>query len=396
MRSLAGISVKRFLSLVVIASLFFTPAGHAAPKKPTIKPLSLLTVVSTADEFSGLVTTGKTIIVYGNKGERSFAKALDLTGKELWNLELDKDSPSVATAATVDSSGVIWLAGSTSLARATPTPSPNVSALNPDKTIPVADIFTTDLDTFSLWSINPSTQSLAQYTLQLSSPVLINSIAADKSGLTAVGSSGTIINADLLGKISKPISIGTELTVFESAVKNTDGSLTIVGSSSETLGGKKLVGKVDGIIVKLSKTGKLLSVVRSSATKASRNWLSATTSLLLGGEVVTGTKIESAVTKFSNTYIPSWTYRFPSTGKVFTASSTYAFFQSKAAIAQLSNWTPKTAQGLLLVFDAKGVITAGYSAPVEQKEVLGLYVSKDLGPLCITSSPETVSIFTLN
>ena len=388
--------MKRLLSLVVISSLFFTPLANAAPKKPVVKSLKLLTVVSNIDEFAGLVTSGKTIIVYGNKGDKSFAKALDLTGKELWNIELDKASPSVATAAAVDSTGIIWLAGSTSLARATPAPSPSVSALNPDKTIPVADIFSADLNAFSLWSLNPTTQSLAQYTLQLSSPVLINAIAVDKNGITAVGTSGTIINADLTGKIAQPIAVGTELTVFESVVKSADGSMTVVGSSGETLGGKKLAGKVDGVVIKVSKAGKLLTVVRSSAPKASRNWLSATNSLLLGGEVVTGVKVESAITKFSSSFVPSWTYRFASAGKVFTASSTYALFQSKGAVTQLANWTPKSPHGLLLTFDAKGVITAGYSAPTEQKDVLGLHVSKDLGVLCITSSAETVSIFTIN
>ncbi len=388
--------MKRLLSLVVISSLFFTPFANAAPKKPAVKSLKLLTAVSNVDEFAGLITSGKTIIVYGNKGDKSFAKALDLTGKELWNIELDKASPSVATAAAVDSTGIIWLAGSTSLARATPAPSPSISALNPDKTIPVTDIFSADLDAFSLWSLNPITQSLAQYTLQLSSPILINAIAVDKSGITAVGSSGTIINADLTGKIAKPIAVGTELTTFESAVKSADGSMTVVGSSAQTLGGKKLAGKVDGVIIRVSKAGKLLTVVRSSAPKASRNWSSASNSLLLGGEVVTGAKVESAITKFSSAYTPSWTYRFASAGKTYTASSTYAFFQSKGAITQLANWTPKSPQGLLLGFDVKGVITAGYSAPIEQKDVLGLYVSKDLGLLCITSSAETVSIFTLN
>jgi hypothetical protein len=388
--------VKRLLSLVVISSLFFTPLANAAPKKPVVKSLKLLTVVSSVDEFAGLVTSDKTIIVYGNKGDRSFAKALDVAGKELWNIELDKASPSVVTAAAVDSNGVIWLAGSTSLARATPAPSPTVTALNPDKTIPIADIFSADLDAFSLWSLNPTTQLLTQYTLQLSAPILINSVAVDKNGITAVGSSGTIITSDLAGKIAKPFNVGTEATVFESVVKHADGSITIVGSSSETLGGKKLVGKVDGVIIKVSKVGKVVSVVRSSAPKASRNWLSASNSLLLGGEVITGPKVESAITKFSSTYVPSWTYRFASSGKTFTAGSTFAFFQSKGAITQLANWAPKSAQGLLLSFDAKGVITAGYSAPIEQKDVLGLYVSKDLGLLCITSSADTVSIFTLN
>jgi len=388
--------VKRLISLVVISTLFFTPLANAAPKKPPVKSLKLLTTIASVDEFSGMVASGRTIIVYGNKGDKSFAKAVDIAGKELWTVELDKASPSVVTAAAVDSNGVIWLVGSTSLARATPSPSPTMTALNPDKTIPIADIFSADLDAFSLWSLNPTTQLLTQYTLQLSAPILINSVAVDKNGITAVGSSGTIITSDLAGKIAKPINVGTEATVFESVVKHADGSITIVGSSAETLGGKKLVGKVDGVIIKVSKVGKVVSVVRSSAPKASRNWLSATNSLLLGGEVITGPNVESAITKFSSTYVPSWTYRFASSGKTFTAGLTFAFFQSKGAITQLANWAPKSPQALLLTFDAKGVITAAHSAPAEQKEVLGLYLSKDLGPLCITSSAETVSIFTLN
>ena len=388
--------MKRFLSLVVISTLLVTPSAYGAVKKPAVKALRILTTVGPVDEFAGLVTSGKAIIVYGNKGDKSYARALDATGKELWNIALDSASPSVATAAAVDAAGNIWIAGSTSLMRATPAPSPTTSVLNPDKTTPTPDIFSADLNAFSLWSINATTQGLTQYSLQLESPILINSIAVDKTGITAVGSSGAVIRSDLIGKISKPIFIGTDATNFESVIAHSDGTLTLMGSSSETLGGKKLVGKIDGVIVKISKAGKVLNVVRSSAPKASRSWNSASSTLLLAGDVVTGTKIESAVTKFSNSYVPTWTYRFPSTGTAFTAGSTYAFLQSTSAITQLSNWSPKSPQALLLTFDSKGVISGGYSAPVDQKQVLGLYASKDLGLLCITSSAESVSIFTLN
>ena len=388
--------MKRLFTLVVISTLLFNSQALAVPKKPVVKTLKLITTVSNVDEFAGLVTSGTTIVVYGNKGDKSFAKGIDVTGKEIWNIALDNTSPSVATAATVDSAGIIWIAGSTSLQRAMPTPSPSVSPLNPDNITDVPDIFTTDLDAFTLWSINPNTQALSQFSLQLASPILINAIAVNKDGLTAVGSSGAVINSDLVGKISKPVFIGSGATNFEAVVKAADGSMTVAGSSSETLSGKKLAGKVDGVIIKLSKIGKVISVVRSSAPKALRNWNSASTSLLLGGEVVTGNKIESAVTKFSNTFVPTWTYRFASSGKTFTLGLTYAFLQSKAPITQLANWSPKSPTPLLLTFDAKGAITGGYSAPVEQNEVLGLYFSKALGILCISASAETVSIFTLN
>ena len=387
--------MKRLLSFLLISTFLFNPASVAATKKPVVKSLQLLANIGSSEEFAGLVTSGKTIVVFGNKGDKSFAKALDASGKELWNIALDNASPSVATAGAVDSSGNIWIAGSTSLQRPIATASPTASPLNPDKITLVPDIFTTELNAFSLWSINPTNLALAQYSLQLDSPVLINSIGVDKAAITSVGSSGALITSDLSGKIQKPIFIGTGATNFESLVKQSDGSITIVGSSTETIGGKKLAGKVDGVILKLSKAGNLISVVRSSAPKAARNWNSLTSTFLLGGAVVTGSKIESAITKFSNTYTPQWTYRFTSSGPTFTSGSTYALIQSTASIKELSNWSPKAPQPLLLAFDSKGLIAGAYSAPAEQKEVLGLYNSKELGLLCITSSAESVSIFTL-
>jgi hypothetical protein len=115
---------------------------------------------------------------------------------------------------------------------------------------------------------------------------------------------------------------------------------------------------------------------------------------LLGGEVVAGGKTESAVTKFSSSFVPTWTYRFPSTGPAFTAGSTYVAFISTGPTPQL-NWNPKAPTPLILSFDTKGAVVAADSAPLGQKEVLGVLVSKDLGVLVVTSSAETVSIFTL-
>jgi hypothetical protein len=114
----------------------------------------------------------------------------------------------------------------------------------------------------------------------------------------------------------------------------------------------------------------------------------------LGGEVIAGGKIEAAVTKFSTSFAPAWTYRFPSTGPVITVGSTHAFFISTGSIAQL-NWNPKVATPLLVTFGAKGAIVAADSGPVGQKEVLGAVLSKELGVLVVTSSADTVSIFTL-
>lgn len=161
-------------------------------------------------------------------------------------------------------------------------------------------------------------------------------------------------------------------------MRHGDGSFTVAGSSSETLAGKKVAGLTDGVLIKISKAMKITNVVRSSAVKGKRIWNSASSNLLLGGEVVVSAKSETAITKFSSTFAPTWTYRFPSTGPAMTAGSTYAAFISTGATPQL-NWNPKAPTPLLLTFDAKGAIIAADSGPVGQKEVLGALVSKELG-----------------
>ena len=204
-----------------------------------------------------------------------------------------------------------------------------------------------------------------------------------------------VVPVSLDGEFGKAVSIGNSSTTLEAVVRNIDGSTTVTGSSAETIGGKKLAGIIDGVIIKLSKTNTVLTVIRSSASKAKRNWNSATSAFLLGGEVVTGNKVESAVTKFSKTYVPTWTYRFLSTGPIFTQGSTYALFASSGAIPQLSKWAPKSPQPLLLKFDSKGIIIEAFSAPTDQRDVLAFVNSKELGALCLTQNSQNISFYTL-
>ena len=108
--------MKRLLSLVLLASLFSAPIAHSAPKKIAVKPMQLLTTIGSPEEVSGAVVSGKSIIVFGTKSSKAYARAIDVTGKELWNLSLDQSAASIATAAVVDSVGDIWIAGATPMA----------------------------------------------------------------------------------------------------------------------------------------------------------------------------------------------------------------------------------------------------------------------------------------
>jgi len=378
-----------------------TPAAHSAPKKITVKPMQLLTTIGTPDEVSGAVVSGKSIIVFGTKASKAYARAIDVTGKELWNISLDQSAASIATAAAVDSAGDIWIAGATPLALGLVTPTPTATPINPDSAVIPPSTNVGNLQAVTIWKISPTGTVLFTNTLPTSFVLFPTAISVDKNGASVVGivangkgNAGFLANLDSAGVFSKLLQIGASSTTADAVVRHPDGTITVAGSSSETLVGKKVAGVTDGILVKVSKTLKITSVVRSSVAKGKRIWNSASTSLLLAGEVVTAGKTESAVTKFSSSYVPSWTYRFASTGPTLSASSTQAFFMSTGAITQL-NWNPKTPTPLLLTFDSKGIITAADSGPVGQKEVLGLIISKQIGVLALTLSAESVSIFTL-
>jgi hypothetical protein len=393
--------VKRLLSFVLIAAFLVAPAAHAAPKKIAVKPLQLMTTVGTPEEVSGVVASGKSLIVYGSKAAKAYARAVDTTGKELWNLSLDQSLASIATAAVVDSVGDIWIAGATPLALGLTSPSPVATPINPDNAAAVPTTNIGNLQAVTLWRVTAVGVLSGTNTLPTSSVVFPTAISVDRNGASIVGiigtekgSAGFLVNTDKAGMFGKLLQIGSISTTTDAVVRHTDGSFTVAGSSSETLAGKKVAGVTDGVLIKISKALKITSVVRSSAVKGKRIWNSATSTLLLGGEVVAGGKTETAITKFTTSFAPTWTYRFASTGPAITVGSTYAAFISTGPTPQL-NWNPKAATPLLLTFNAKGTVVAADSGPIGQKELLGAILSKELGLLAVTASADTVSIFTL-
>ena len=393
--------MKHFVAFVVLVSFAVTPVSQAAPKKISVKPMQLLTTVGTPDEVSGAVVSGKSIIVFGTKSAKAYARAIDGTGKELWNLSLDQSAASIATAAAVDSAGDIWITGATPLATGIIAPTPTATPLNPDSAAIPPSVFVGNLQAITIWKVSPAGALISTTSMPTSSVLFPTAISVDKNGVSVVGiianekgNAGFLVNVDSAGVFTKLLQIGSVSTTADAVVRHPDGTITVAGSSSETLAGKKVAGITDGILVKVSKALKITSVVRSSVSKGKRIWNSASSSLLLAGEVVAAGKTESAVTKFSLAFAPIWTYRFASTGPTLSTSSTHAFFISTGAITQL-NWSPKSPTPLLLTFDSKGVITAADSGAVGQKEVLGLLISKEFGVLALTSSAELVSIFTL-
>ena len=387
-----------FLALLLVG---ITPAV-AAPKSVALKKLTIVATVAGAEK---LVVSGKTIVTVGNSdgpNTNILVTGMDIKGVQLWQKTIDSGVDEVALATAVDPLGNIWVAGASSSIAAPESATAVIQAENPDGV--VAEPTTKlrgDLNVLTLWKVSPLGEVIATYASAQQSPPLINAMSVNSSGISLVGQlqdKPFLLSANNTGTFGKLISIGTAKTQLNAVVRHGDGSISVFGSSSETLGGKKLAGVRDGVLIKVAKNGAIASVVRSSAPKADRAWLSADSTLALTGYVKSGKVIESAFTKFTTAFAPTWTLRLPSTGSSLVLSAgntTYGVIQSNSVVSGVTGWRPTSPALLMLSFDAKGVMT-GASGSTDLTDALSLAYSKDLGLVGLAkTSAQSVAIFTI-
>jgi hypothetical protein len=359
-----------FLALLLVGA---TPA-IAAPKPIAVKKLTLLSVDQGAEL---LALSGKTIVTIANSegvNTNILLSGVDGSGVQMWQKSIDSGVDEVALAATTDSSGNIWLVGASAQAAAAESSTAALSVENPDGVViePTTPL-RSDMKVLTIWKISTTGELLSTFTSQLSAPALITAISANLSGISIAGTLQDrpfIQNISAQGVFGKVIYIGTSKTSLNALIRQSDGSISVFGASSETLGGKKLAGRRDGVLIKVSKTGVIASVVRSSAPKADRAWLAADSSLALTGFVKSGKIIESAFTKFTSAFSPSWTLRVPSLGTstvVSAGTTTYG----------------------------EGAITNAFGSS-EISEPIAMSYSKDLGVIGLArTSSQTISLYKL-
>ena len=387
-----------FLALLLLG----TSQAVAAPKSVAVKKLSLIAVNQGAEK---LVISGKTLVTVGNTdgiNSNILLTGLDSNGVQLWQKTIDSGVDEVALAATTDPSGNIWLAGASSAVLPTESATASIQAENPDGVVvePISKI-RGDMNLLTFWKVSPVGDVIATYSASQSAPALINAISANSSGVSVTGSlQGTpfIQSVSAQGAFGKFISIGTAKSSLNAIVRHSDGTLSVFGTSAETLAGKKLAGIRDGVLIKVSKTGAIASVVRSSAPKADRSWIAADTTLALTGYVKTGKVIESAFTKFTTAFAPTWTLRVPSLGTsavISSGTTTYGAFASSSAVSGVIGWKPTSPSLLMLSFDTKGVVTGAFGAS-ELTEPIALAYSKEVGLVGLAkTASQSVSLFKL-
>lgn len=392
----------RRIAIFLVLLLVGTTPAVAAPKSVALKKLTIVATVAGAEK---LVVSGKTLVTVSNSdgpNTNILLTGMDIKGVQLWQKTIDSGSDEVALATAVDPLGNIWLAGAASSITAPESATAAIQAENPDGV--VAEPTTKlrgDLIVLTLWKVSALGELLATYSSAQLSPPLINAISVNSSGVSVVGQlqdKPFLLSANTAGTFGKLLSIGTAKTQLNAVLRHGDGSISVFGSSAETLGGKKLAGVRDGVLIKVSKTGAIASVVRSSAPKADRSWLAADSTLALTGYVKSGKVIESAFTKFTTAFAPTWTLRVPSTGSSLVqsaGSTTYGALQSNSAVSGVTGWRPTAPSLLLLSFDAKGVV-ASASGSTELTEALSLAYSKDVGLVGLArTSAQSVAIFTV-
>lgn len=353
--------MQRFVSVVIAALLLTAQPADAAPKSVAA---SEITKIAPIAEHEGAVIANQGITIFSNSEKKVLVTSLDFLGAEKWRLPIAGATDQIAMAATSDKDGNIWLAGLTSAISVYETQNAMSNPVNVDGVVvEQVPALRSELNCLTLWKISSAGALIGTYSESATSPLLITAISHSTNGISILGDRGAgaiLITSTLSGKFSTAKTIGTSKSAFTSIIRNTDGSAQIYGASSETLGGKKLVGSRDGILAKVNKSGALTSVVRSSAKRATRSWQSATSTYFLVGDVKAGGKNESAFTKFNSSFAPTWTLRLPSQGAQLAAIGAngghYALFNSTSTIPGVTGWKPTSATPIVIRFDGKGVI----------------------------------------
>jgi hypothetical protein len=283
-----------------------------------VKPLSIVKVIPIDQDIAGMLVGDTAIYLIGNTPTGGYVAALNQDGSQKWLHAITDLSAFTISAGALDATGNIWLAGASAAPTAMPSAvNPSPSAANPDGVVVGEEgAVRPDLSNLTLWKVTSAGVGAGKYQLPLSHPVLPTSISINKSGISIVAwqSAGSLfVSADLAGNFGKTLKVGKTNTTLDEVIRNSDGTSILLGSGTELFLGNKAIGTRDGLILKVDKTPKIVQSVRSGEKAASRNWGSATSSLLLGGYLKSKDSSLATITKFANTLKPTWTTRYKAT-----------------------------------------------------------------------------------
>lgn len=319
-----------------------------------VAPLTIVKAIPMDQDIAGMLVGDSAIYLFGNTPTGGYVTALNKDGSQKWLHSFSDLRAFTISAGALDVSGDIWLAGASAAPIAIAgAANPSPTATNPDGVV-IGDegAIRPDLNNLTLWKVSSAGSGAGKYELPLTAPVLPTSLSVNKSGISIVAwqSAGSMfVAADLLGKFGKPLRVGKTTTTLDKVIRNSDGSSILLGSGTELFLGNKAIGIRDGLIVKVDGSPKIVQSVRSGEKGATRNWASATSSLLLGGYLKSKTASLATITKFGTTLKPTWTVRYKATSSAVVAngasSTTYAAYGNAGS-------------GTLITFDKNGKVVS--------------------------------------
>jgi hypothetical protein len=363
-----------FRKIAVLISALLIASTNPLIAAP-VTPLTSVKLIPADQDIAGMLVGESAIYLFGNTPTGGYVTALNKDGSQKWLHSFSDLTAFTISTGALDANGDIWLAGASAAPIAMPAPvNPSPTAANPDGVV-IGDegAIRPDLNNLTLWKVSSAGAGAGKYQLPLAQPVLPTSLSANKSGISIVAwqSAGSLfVSADLLGKFGKPLRVGKTTTTLDKVIRNSDGSSVLLGSGTELFLGNKAIGVRDGLIVKVDSTPKIVQSVRSGEKGATRNWASATSSLLLGGFLKSKTSTLATITKFEATLKPSWTFRFKaSSGAVVvngSSKTTYAAYEGAGS-------------GTLLTLDKNGKVVAtnsftGQPIAMGFSKTLGVFV----------------------
>ena len=320
---------KVFLIFLLVFSL--QPLSATAAVMKSSKSILELPYLK-ADEISDISLTPVSIVLTGTTESASstwiggtlgglsdgFIANYSSLGAPLWNLRLGSVANEIATSSAIDIDGSIWVVGA-GTAITTPTPlAAQGKALNPDNVVldPVQPA-STPLNRIKLWQVTSTGNLLNTFEFTSENIILPKKILIAGTNLIILGDSyeksavrAFYISATKTGVFSPIVKYGIKSTQINSALSNSDGSITVVGSSADLLLKAKPLSKADAVTLKISTSGVLQQVARATLKSTTRTWNSITTGLLQGGKVSYSNKTEAAITKFSALSKPTWNVRY--------------------------------------------------------------------------------------
>ena len=405
---------KVFLILLLVFLL--QPLSATAAVMKSAKSIIELPYLK-ADEISDISLTPVSIVLTGTTESTTstwlsgslgglsdgFIASYSSLGAPLWNLRLGSTANEIATSSAIDVDGSIWVVGAgTSIT--TPTPSSaQGKALNPDNVVlDPAQPTNTPLNRIKLWQVNSTGNLLNTFEFTSESIIHPKKILINGANLIVVGDSyeksavkGFYISVTKTGVFSPIIKYGIKSTQINSALSNSDGGITAVGSSGDLLLKVKPLSKTDAVTLKISTTGVLQQVARATLKATTRTWSSIDSGLLQGGKVSYSNKTEAAITKFSALNKPTWNVRYLSKSSALVASNknSWASFISSGVIKGISTWKPKNATPVLLELGKKGEVISAYTLPAP---AVAIAANNEIGTVVITDSGVSFGLVLIN